>query len=208
MNIIRILLARYYFKKIKHTFKIICIIFISFFFLHIAYICYDGFTEDYNKADVILVFGTKVNPDGAPSNLLKMRLDMAKKLFDEDYSKTIIVSGGKGAEGFDEADVMYNYLREKGVSEKNLIKDENGTSTYESVKFASAYLKENNDNSILLVSDYYHITRAKLTAKKFGIQNTYGVHADYVYYKDVVPVSREFFAFYDYLLNPKRSFSS
>src|SRR5262245_21950109 len=77
-----------------------------------AFISFDGLTDDPVPADVAVVPGNQVNPDGTPSDRLAARLDTALNLYRRGVVKAVLVSGGTGVEGFDEADVMAAYLRE------------------------------------------------------------------------------------------------
>ena len=82
---------------------------LAIFVLTAAAICFDGLNDMLGHADVAVVLGTKVEPDGNPSPAMAARLDEAVALlhtFDR-----IIVSGGTGREGYDEAKVMKAYLR-------------------------------------------------------------------------------------------------
>jgi uncharacterized SAM-binding protein YcdF (DUF218 family) len=54
--------------------------------------------------------------------------------------------------------------------------------------------------SVLLVSHYYHISRAKLAFARFGVKSVYAVHAEASFdLRDVGSIVREFFAYYFYL---------
>ena len=51
------------------------------FFIELAVIVADGFNDHVFNADVIIVLGNTVNPDGKPSSRLQARLDEAAKLY-------------------------------------------------------------------------------------------------------------------------------
>ena len=71
-----------------------------------------GWTSKTKKADYILILGSKVMLSGNLPFRLKHRLDKGLKLYYSNLAPTIIVSGGIGKEGFDEAAIMANYLIE------------------------------------------------------------------------------------------------
>ena len=50
---------------------------------------WNGMTDHLGKADIALVLGNKVNPDGSPSPRLKARLDTAISLFQKGYFQRI-----------------------------------------------------------------------------------------------------------------------
>lgn len=74
--------------------------------IHTIIIVTDGLNDELEVVDVAVVLGNKVELNGQPSDRLQARLDKAVKLYEEDFFKYIIVSGGKGKEGLDEAEVM------------------------------------------------------------------------------------------------------
>ncbi|HEY8938378.1 MAG TPA: hypothetical protein VIM65_24325, partial [Cyclobacteriaceae bacterium] len=58
----------------------------------------------------------------------------------------------------------------------------------------------NDKNSVVVVSQFFHITRTKYILRKLGVENVYGAHADYFEWRDFYSVFREFFAFYQYMI--------
>jgi len=75
----------------------------------------DGLQDNLHPADVAVVLGSKVNPDGVPSLMLRARLDETVELYREGYFKVVLVSGGHGREGYDEPVVMRHYLEKAGL---------------------------------------------------------------------------------------------
>jgi len=65
-----------------------------------------GLLDDIQKSDAGIVLGSKVMPDGTPSDRLRARLDKTAELYRQGMFPCIIVSGGTGKEGFSEAQVM------------------------------------------------------------------------------------------------------
>ncbi len=61
-----------------------------------------GLNDHLHAADLGVVLGSKVNPDGRPSLMLQARLDHALELYRRGYFKLVLVSGGLGREGYDE----------------------------------------------------------------------------------------------------------
>ena len=181
--------------KIQKVLLGILIAFGAWFGIHTIYTIADGLNDNLKTADMMVVFGNEVLPTGEPSDRLKARLDKALEIYRQGYSKTIVVSGGTGKSGFDEADVMKKYLTDHGVPESQILEDHNGTNTLKTAQNV-AQLKP---QSVIPVSQYFHITRAKLAFQKNGIQQTYSAHADYYELRDVYSTIREFFGFYGYL---------
>jgi vancomycin permeability regulator SanA len=69
-----------------------------------------GLRDEIDRADVAVVLGNTVEPNGKPSARLQARLDKTIALYRRNLFTKTIVSGGVGKEGFDEAVVMKAYL--------------------------------------------------------------------------------------------------
>ena len=122
--------------------------------------------SDLNKNyDAILVLGAGLR-NGKPSPVLKDRLDTAYKLYEDGYSKKIIVSGDHGKKYYDEVNVMKNYLLDKGVESNNIFMDHAGFSTYDSVYRAKEIFLANN---VIVVTQQYHLYRSLYIAKKLEL---------------------------------------
>jgi vancomycin permeability regulator SanA len=80
-----------------------------------------GLNDKLAPADVIVVPGNTIMPDGTPSPRLQARLDVALKQFQERRAPRILVSGATGKEGFDEAASMARYLVKHGVPASAII---------------------------------------------------------------------------------------
>ena len=80
-----------------------------------AAIVIDGLTDDIGQSDVAIVPGNTVYADGTPSRRLVARLDRARELYAKGLVKAVIVSGGQGSEGYDEATAMKAWLIGHGV---------------------------------------------------------------------------------------------
>ena len=115
--------------------------------------------------DAILVLGAGLR-NGKPSPVLKDRLDMAYKLYEDGYSEKIIVSGDHGKKYYDEVNVMKNYLLDKGVESNNIFMDHAGFSTYDSVYRAKEIFLA---NKIIIVTQQFHLYRSLYIAKQLKL---------------------------------------
>jgi len=161
------------------------------YLLAMSTLAVSGLRDKIAKADVALVLGNTVMPDGTPSPRLRARLDKTLALYQAGYFPTIIVSGGMGKEGFDEAKVMHDYLVQNGVSASNIIVDSSGMNTYASAKFTAQVIQQRKINSVLIISQYFHLPRSRLALKYFGISNVYYAHANYFEIRDIYSLLRE-----------------
>lgn len=184
-------------------FLIILLVFPLWFFIHTIYIVADGLNDEIAKADAAVVLGNTVERNGQPSERLKARLDKAVELYEKNLARKIIVSGGFGVEGFEEADVMRDYLVGKNIPERDIILDRDGYNTHKTAVNTKQIMQANNLQSVIIVSQYFHITRTRLAFQKAGIENIYAAHADYFELRDVYSIVREFTGFYTYLIGAK-----
>lgn len=169
--------------------------------IHSAWTINAGVNAQPRPADVAIVLGTRVDRSGNPSRLLRERLDRAYELYQANMAQSVIVSGGLGREGFEEADVMREYLIRRGIPVERIEVDRAGYDTYETARSAKAIMDARAFRSAIMVSHYYHLPRAVITLKRFGIQDVSAAAVNVPpMWRDSFSVLREFAAFYFYLV--------
>ncbi|MGX7244871.1 YdcF family protein [Enterococcus quebecensis] len=129
--------------------------------------------------DTVLILGAQVkgtSKDNAyPSTVLKERLDTAVPYLKEHPNAIAIVCGGQGSDEPDsEANVMAEYLRVNGISQKQLLIEDTSTRTKENIQNA---LKKQKLGSTVIVTSDFHMYRSKLLAKRLGITSISGLPA-------------------------------
>lgn len=132
--------------------------------------------NDYTKLsdiDCIIILGAGVWGD-KPSPILEDRLLEGIKLYQNNVSDKIIMSGDHGRESYDEVNIMKNYAIEKGIPSENIFMDHAGFSTYESIYRARDIFKA---KKIVIVTQKYHLYMALYAANCLGLE-AYGVGAD------------------------------
>lgn len=172
----------------------------SWFCFHTIFITLSGLQDNVHAADVAVILGNEVTSDGQPSDRLKARLDKAVEIFYQGQTHNFIVSGGIGKEGWDEAQVMANYLIYKSIPAENIFVDSAGITTEATAQNSAIIMNDNNWKSVLIVSQYFHIARTRLAFQKQGIAEIYWASAQYFEARDLYSIFREFFAFYAYLV--------
>ncbi len=175
------------------------ITFLSWFLIHVGYVFYDGTKNPDCTSDVAVVFGNKVNEDGTLSPRLKARLDKAVELYQNKKARNFIVSGGLGKEGFYEGDKMKEYLVQQHIPDSLIIVDNGGDNTEMTIRFIIFSCRLHNFKSVTVVSQWFHITRAKHMLRKVNF-DLCGASPNYFEWRDFYAVTREFFAFYRYIL--------
>ncbi|MCP4111882.1 MAG: YdcF family protein [Desulfobacteraceae bacterium] len=187
-------------EEITRKLKLILVICLCIFLTPVVCLVIDGHWDNYEKSDIGVVLGNKVNSDGTLSPRLKGRLDKALELYKNQVFDKIIVSGGIGIEGADEAAAMKKYLITKGVPEKSVIRDSKGVNTYSTAKYVRNYMQNNHCKDVVIISQYHHISRIRLAFHRFGIKKVTSAHADYYEWRDPLTILRELAAYCYYLI--------
>ena len=120
--------------------------------------------------DLIVVLGTRVNDEGQPQEMLMLRLDKTT----EGYGNMILCSGDNRPLRNRETDAMTMYLTDKGIDSEHIICDEKGYNTYGSI---SGLRDDHSDQSVILITQKYHLCRALYIARSMGI-DAIGVAAE------------------------------
>jgi len=168
---------------------------------HTAFLLIDGFRPPVLPADLAVVLGSKVHPDGQPSSGLERRLEKALALYRGGAVRAVLVSGGHGAEGLQEADVMCDFLVRNGVPATAIILDRAGNNTRLTAIHAHGIMQARGWRSAIVVSQYYHVPRAKLALRQEGVGQVSGAAAEYRFaWTDPWSILREWAGFYSYLL--------
>ncbi len=126
--------------------------------------------DEARQADVILILGA-AEYAGRPSPVLKARLEHGFELYRRKLAPRVLTTGGAGGDPvFTEAAVARDYLRRWGVPAENIIVEAAGESTLESAVAAAEIMRRMGLRSCLLVSDGYHIFRAKKILEAQGLR--------------------------------------
>lgn len=120
----------------------------------------------------VIVLGCEVRGT-VPSRALKCRLDTAFQYLNDNPSAKAVLSGGKGSgENISEAQCMFNYLTENGISAERLFMEDKSTSTDENIRFSKKIIDENGlDQNIAIITDWYHEFRASVICDRNGISS-------------------------------------
>jgi len=163
-----------------------------------AAIAVDGLTSEARPADVIVVLGNEVYADGTPSPRLAARLDTAAALYRDGRAEHIIVSGGIGTSGSNEAKAMRDYLVDSGLVASEVIVDSEGLTTGATAKNSAAIMNERQWRSVIVVSQYFHLSRTKLAFSRNGIDDVSAAPANYYERRDAYSLAREVVAYGKY----------
>ena len=144
-----------------------------------------------NDVDCIIVLGCGVDYNGKPSWMLADRLKRGIDLYKQGAADKILMSGDHGRKYYDEVNTMKKFATDADVLSSDVFMDHAGFSTYESMYRAKEIFEA---DSVIIVSQKYHLYRAVYIAEKLGI-NAYGVSADYnIYGGEMYREAREILA--------------
>jgi uncharacterized SAM-binding protein YcdF (DUF218 family) len=124
-------------------------------------IVHAGSTPELHAADAIVVFGA-AEYSGRPSPVLRARLDHAYDLFQRGIAPVVITTGGAASDpSFSEGGVGSDYLKRRGIPERNLIAETQGSDTAQSAMRVAVIMRANGLHSCVAVSDAYHVFRIR-----------------------------------------------
>ena len=132
--------------------------------------------------DAVIVLGAGVNGT-QPSLSLQTRLDAALAYLEVDPEIPVVLTGGQGyGEDITEARCMYEYLTERGVESGRLVLEERASNTAENFAFSEELLRDAGVDpaldTVAVVTNDFHIARARLLAAKKGYGFPVGVPAE------------------------------
>jgi uncharacterized SAM-binding protein YcdF (DUF218 family) len=146
---------------------------VGFLAVTAARITHEGSLQELYKADAIVVFGA-AEYAGRPSPVLRARLDHAYELFHQGIAPVVITTGGAASDpSFSEGGVGSAYLKHRGIPERNLIAETQGSDTAESAGRVAVIMRANGLHSCVAVSDAYHVFRIKRLLEHEGIAPVY-----------------------------------
>jgi vancomycin permeability regulator SanA len=140
----------------------------------VAQIGFFGTTDYRRPADAAVVFGARVYASGRPSPLLADRIAAGVELYRAGLVGTLVMSGGDGADGFNEAAVMKAEAIEAGVDPAAVLVDGSGITTEATVDHPLALLRTAAGPAapplrLIAVSQAYHLPRIQLAFSGAGI---------------------------------------
>ncbi|WP_321782592.1 YdcF family protein [Paraburkholderia sp. J94] len=139
------------------------------------------------------IFGNGLEADGTPATLLAERLDAGLDCYRAGRCKRLFISGSLDGPGLDETLAMQNYLIQHGVEPHDIVPDRAGDNTLASAQHLIAYMRERHLGSVTLVSQYYHLPRARLAVTRAGGDAfaVYGVYPRTFHLRDLYASWRE-----------------
>ena len=166
--------------------------------LGIAAIWWDGAQSSYQPAEYAVVLGNQVYRNGQLSKRLQARVNRSAELYRQGTVKRIIVSGGIGKEGQDEALAMRDFLVQQGIPFNAIVTDSKGANTQLTAQNALQWASP--EQPIIVVSQLYHLSRTKMAFQQAGFQQVGAAYPDYFERRDIYASVRELPAWLSYAL--------
>jgi SanA protein len=129
---------------------------------------------DVPHAEVAIVPGALVEPDGDMSSMLAARVEQASRLWHAGKVEKILVSGDHGTWKYDEPDTMRKALVREGVAPRDIFEDHAGFDTWATMVRAKSIF---GVRGAVVVTQGFHMARALYLADEAGIDAT-GLTAD------------------------------
>lgn len=126
-------------------------------------------TDEARPVDAIVVLGA-AQYNGRPTSVLRARLDEVVTLYDRGLASVVVVTGGKQeGDATTEAEASRDYLVEHGLPAASILMENEGRDTWQSLQGVATILKQRELTRVLLVSDGFHLLRAKKMARDLGL---------------------------------------
>lgn len=151
----------------------------------------DGMADHVVRADMVVVPGNTVYPDGTLSDRLRSRLDVAVDIYRAGNCQAVFVSGAVGSEGVDESAAMRSYLIRRGVPAHQVVQDGQGFNTEATARNAALAMRQRGFHTALAVSQYFHVPRLRLLLRRQGVEVVGTAHPDYFEIRDAYSIARE-----------------
>ena len=120
-------------------------------------------------ADAAVVLGAAAW-NKQPSTVFLERINHAIALYQSHRVGKIVFTGGTPKKGYmTEAEVGRRYALKQGIPAKNILFENTSRNTYENLRNIKPILRANSVDSIIIVSDPYHLARAQAIARDLDL---------------------------------------
>ena len=164
--------------SVKGIAAFVAIVLVMVFFYLLNNVVSHAHTYEPQISDAALILGYSLNKDNTPSLWLERRLQKGLELYENEYCKKIIVSGGEGpSDNIAVSLAMMEWLKKQGVDETDIIIEDMAGSTYENFKYTKEIAGRLGIDSIIIVTNDFHIYRAMEIGGNF-FENISGAYAE------------------------------
>lgn len=129
-----------------------------------------GQRDRARRAPAIVVLGARVLEGGVPSGALQARAERAAELYRQGLAPLVIFSGGRGRYPPAEAEAARDLALSRGVPASACELEMESHSTGENAAFTARLLRARGISEVILVSDPYHLLRARQHFWRQGVR--------------------------------------
>jgi vancomycin permeability regulator SanA len=130
-------------------------------------------------ADVGIVLGAKSYKGKEYNPCLVSRVNTGVSRYSQGRVVYLLFSGGDDREDrVNESETMKKIAIERGVAENAILLEKQSTSTYENLVNSQKIMKERGLEKAIIISEPFHMARARLIGRTLGIQAEYMASAD------------------------------
>lgn len=123
------------------------------------------------NGDSIVVLGA-AQYNGEPSPVLERRLVTVLELWEGNAASQVVTTGAnQPGDTFTEGFAAFQYLRNAGIAEEEIVVVVDGGDTYESLLATTNQLAQ-DERSVVIVTDAYHALRSEEIAEEVGLDAT------------------------------------
>ncbi|MDP3918618.1 MAG: YdcF family protein [Nanoarchaeota archaeon] len=126
------------------------------------------------KADLIIVLGNGITPEGMLPDDARLRVEKGVKLYKKGKASKMLMTGQssfklKKRPALTEAKIMSLYARALGVPAKDIFLEEESRETIGNAYFSRRLIGKKDYNKLIVVTSRYHMARSKFFFNKvFG----------------------------------------
>jgi uncharacterized SAM-binding protein YcdF (DUF218 family) len=160
-----------------------------------AWIVFDGLSDSGQKTDVALVTGHAESAQGTSEPVL----DHVVQLYNQGEFPFIIETEPTGGPNHDGSGGIAAYLESKGIPSSAIIEAHWSGTTQGNAREVAQIMKSHQFQSVMIIADYYQITRTKLALTHEGIVDIEKAHVGKLRKEDAFKIGREVVALYDYI---------
>lgn len=170
--------------------KLICILLVLAIVCYLALeavVLFNAHSDVDGQPGAMVILGAQLKSDG-PSLFLQRRLEAALAYLEDHPDVLVVVSGGQGSNEPDtEANGMERFLRAGGFA-GTILKEDRSHNTFQNLTNSKRTLEEAGydlTGGVVVVSNDFHLARAKLLAERVGFSNvsTLAAPSDHLLHK-------------------------
>lgn len=129
-----------------------------------------GQTDRAQKAQAIVVLGSRVRADGQAGNSLRRRATQAATLYRTGLAPFVICTGAIGDNAPSEAQSAARVLQSLGVPQNAILLEDQSHSTWQNIVNVTAICRSRGWTQVVVVSEPYHLWRAQRNFRDCGIR--------------------------------------